>query len=53
VFGTDMRDRHRTCQQRLGSNINSVMRLVSELTTPHLGGPLPRAAAGAFVSFVE
>jgi hypothetical protein len=53
VFGTDMRDRPRICQQRLGSSKGSVMRLVSDLTKPHLGGPLPRSAAGAFVNFVE
>jgi hypothetical protein len=53
AFGTDTRDRHRTCQQRLGSSFDSVMRLVSELTKTHLGGPLPRSAAGAFVTFVE
>jgi hypothetical protein len=48
-----MRDRHRICQQRLGSNIDSVMRLVSELIKSQLGGPLPYSAAGAFVTFVE
>jgi hypothetical protein len=53
VFGTDMRDRPRICQQRLGSSNGLAMRLVSELMKPHLGGLLPRSAAGAFVTFVE
>jgi hypothetical protein len=53
VFGTDIRDRHRTCQQRLGSSNDSVMRLVPEHSKPHLGVPLPYSATGAFVNFVE